>query len=243
MHCMPERTCDRGMIGSPAAAGDAGSSSAATVRAIRRARIERAMYPRATGLPARLDQCSDHRVGRSPRRPHAPSAIHVAGGARSARRGGALPAEERQQVAVEVERRELPRPEVRVRDARPARRDAAPRPPRAPRRAPSTSRTSIRVLAVPAMNDSAARAHRPLARSARDRHDSSLASHRCSTASSRPSTANPPSRWSTSNPNRPSRTRPPRPSPARAAPGSSGASPRRPSRGVVPMGGSWGART
>src|SRR5215212_8660197 len=49
---MPERTCDRGMIGSPAAAEDTGSSSAATVRAIRRTRMERAGYPRASRLPA-----------------------------------------------------------------------------------------------------------------------------------------------------------------------------------------------
>src|SRR3954451_21746113 len=48
---MPERTCDKGMIGSPAAAEDAGSSSAATVRAIRRARMDRAMYPRSHGIP------------------------------------------------------------------------------------------------------------------------------------------------------------------------------------------------
>src|SRR3954451_23808420 len=49
---MPERTCDKGMIGSPAAAEDAGSSSAATVRAIRRARMDRAMYPRSRRIPA-----------------------------------------------------------------------------------------------------------------------------------------------------------------------------------------------
>src|SRR5215203_320636 len=63
---MPERTCDRGMIGSPAAAEDAGSSSAATVRAITRARMERAMYSRSVYLPGTFDGHMTVEAGRSP---------------------------------------------------------------------------------------------------------------------------------------------------------------------------------
>src|SRR3954453_5219436 len=125
-------------------------------------------------------------------------------GIRSRRRPGDLalvPAKEREEVAVGVNRGELPGTEVRRSQF--GARDVVkhPRGLQFANRA-STSETSIRQLAVPARNDSAPEQIGRRSRSSRERHSSSVAPPRWSTASSRARTAKSPVSWTASKPKR-----------------------------------------
>ena len=112
------------------------------------------MYSRSVSLPGRFDTHLTVEAGRSPRRPASIAIREAQSPARSARPPTRPSQRKNESVAVEVERRELARPEVRRRDpaarvgcrtsAAGARRTARPR--RRARSAPSR---------VPAMNDSA----------------------------------------------------------------------------------------